>query len=183
MKNKTILIATLMLALTTLNAQTKTSTTKPTAVINQCNELKSENEFLKKTLKINEPIKTYSDNDIEIKLISAKGNLKTQKIKIEYLITNKIQIRNIKMDAFREQIVSMSGELIPLANGYTIYETELNTDVPIKTSLELGPILPENTIIKFISMKYLLPKQGMTYIGNWEPTGVAEFKDIPVIWK
>jgi hypothetical protein len=182
MKIKTILTSTLMLALTALNAQTKPSTTKPTIVNNQCDELKKENEFLKKTLSINEPIKTYADNNIEIKLVSAKGNIKTQKITIEYLITNKIQIRNFKIDANIEQIVSMSGDIIPLTKGYSVFDVELNTDIPIKTALEIGTILPENTIIKFLTMKYLLYKSGTTFYG-WTPTGVAEFKDIPVTWK
>lgn len=179
MKIKTILTSTLMLALTALQAQTKPSTAKPTTVLNQCDELKKENEFLKKTLKINEPIKTFEQDDIEIKLISAIGNIKTQTIKIEYVIINKIKIRQFLIDAFKEQFVSIDGDLIPVTKSYNVFNIELITDIPIKTSVEIGTILPENKLIKLTTMKY---KIGPLYTPS-EINGTAEFRDIPVIWK
>ena len=77
----------------------------------------------------------------------------------------------------------MSGDLIPISKGYSVYDIQLNTDIPIRTTIELGPILPENTIIKFLTLKYFLPKNTTTYIGFSEPTGIAEFKDIPITWQ
>jgi hypothetical protein len=172
-----------MLLLAKLNAQqTKTTTIKSTTSVNNCDEIKKENEFLKKTLKIQEPIKFYEDEDLEIKIIAAKGNLKTQIIKIDYLITNKKRIKTITMDARNEKYISVEGEMIPLAKGYTVYNTELNTDVPVKTSVEIGTILPENTTIKLITLRYILTDATKVVYG-FSPSIIAEFKDVQIDWK
>lgn len=183
MKLNAILTITFMLLLTTLNAQqTKTSTTKPTTALSNCDEIKKENEFLKKSLKIQEPIKSYSDEDLEIKIIAARGNIKTQTIKIDFLITNKKRIKTITIDAYKEKYVSIDGDLIPITKGYTVYNTELNTDIPVKTSVEIGTILPENTIIKLITLRYSL-NDATTVVYGFSPSIIAEFKDVQIDWK
>lgn len=179
MKTKITLAIIFILSLTGLNAQQtkQTLNTKSTTIINQCDDLKAENDFLKKTLKINESIKLFEQDDIEIKLISAKGNIKTQIIKLEFLITNKIKIRRIVLDAFRDQYISIQGDLIPVTKGYTVYDLEMATEVPIKTAVEIGTILPENKILKLVTLKYLLGRYPS------ETTGTAEFRDINIEWK
>jgi hypothetical protein len=98
MKIKTILTSTLMLALTALQAQTKSSTTKPTIVNNQCDEWKKENDRLLKALSLNAPMATDSENDIDGKVIKVIGDKKSQTVVVEILLTNKIENCSMHID-------------------------------------------------------------------------------------
>lgn len=173
---KITLFALLIIATSFTNAQQKTASNNTSATPNQCDELKKENDFLKKELKLNEPIKKVEQDDIEIKLVAAKGNIKTQTIKLEYLITNKIKIRRFRINGNDDQFVSIEGDLIPVIKSYSVQSLDLVTDVPIKTIIEIGTILPENKIIKLATFIYKLGEY------PWV-NGMAEFKDIPIDWK
>ncbi|MHB8258917.1 MAG: hypothetical protein ACYDCN_01590 [Bacteroidia bacterium] len=179
MKVKSILMSMFIMTLTATQAQTKTPATKQTTPTNQCDELKKENEFLKKELDIRTPIKTVSQNDLEIKLVSAKGNIKTQTIKLDFLITNKANIRQFIISRLNQKFVTVEGTLIPITKNYTIDGIDLATDIPIKTTVEIGTILPKNTILKLVSLGYMI--NAINSIGG--DTYTAAFTDIPVEWK
>ena len=81
MKTKKIIIASILCIATLSNAQTKTVST-----INPCDDLKKENEALKKSLNINQPISTVTDNEIEFNIIERKliKDSRSMKSKLRY---------------------------------------------------------------------------------------------------
>lgn len=180
---KTILTGLLFIT-TTVIAQTKT-----TSPVNPCEELKKENEALKKSLNINEPITILTDNDIEFKITKVKGDIKTQMVTIELLLTNKIKNREIGVTKGAMKIVSVEGDvltvekyLIPEQQAYDMNNLHvfLNTDIPIKCSFTFGALLSSNKFIKLFNLPYV------TFKGNayeQENAGINEFKDLKIDWK
>lgn len=114
-------------------------------------------------------------DDCLFQVVKISGDIKTQKIKIEIRLTNKIKNRKIFIDDSNTQFVSSEGDYIPLLTGFNVTETELYTDVPIKTSCTIGTLLSTQKHIKLIALKYGLA-DGST---KW---GVAEFRDIAIEW-
>lgn len=184
MKTKNLILATILFVSTLSNGQTKTASTP-----NLCDDLKKENEALKKSLNINQPISTVTDNEIEFKITKVKGDIKSQMVTIEFLLTNKIKNRQVGLSKSTMKIVSIEGDVLKLEK-YTIPEIqsydynnlhiELNTDVPIKCSFTFGTLLPSNQYIKLLNIPYLV----FNYSGTEETNkGALEFKDLKIDWK
>lgn len=184
MKTKKIIIASILCIATLSNAQTKTVST-----INPCDDLKKENEALKKSLNINQPISTVTDNEIEFNITKVKGDIKSQMVTIEFLLTNKIKNRQVGLSKGTMKIVSVEGDVLKLEKylipeiqsyDYNNLHIELNTDVPIKCSFTFGTLLPSNQYIKLLNLPYLV----FNYSGTEETNkGATEFKDLKIEWK
>jgi hypothetical protein len=176
-----------MFALTALQAQTKPSTSKPTIVNNQCDGLKKENENLKKSLGLNQSIKTVTTNDIEFVVKKVVGDIKTQMITFEIVAINKTENRDIFLGQSYEKttkIVTVDGTVLfpnqvnspskPMGFGGLL----LNTDIPIKFSMQFGPLLPSNEYIKLLDVHFKYDdREHHTIMAN------AEFKDLKIEWK
>lgn len=121
MKTKNLILATILFVTTLLNAQTKTVDTP-----NPCDELKKENEALKKSLNINEPITILTDNDIEFKITKVKGDIKTQMVTIELLLTNKIKNREVGINKGAMKIVSIEGDVCAISDKIDHYNNVFN---------------------------------------------------------
>lgn len=184
MKRKLIIAASYIFLTSTIFAQAK-----PTNNTNSCDELIKENAALKKSLNINESIALLSDNDIEFKIIKVKGDLKTQMVTIELLLTNKIKNREIGITKGAMKIVSIEGDvltvekyLIPEQQAYDMNNLHvfLNTDVPIKCTFTFGALLPTNKYIKLFNLPYVVFKSNGYEMEN---SGGNEFKDLKIDWK
>lgn len=125
-------------------------------------------------------ITKYSDKDVTkddclIQIVKVTGDIKSQKVKIEFLLTNKIQNRKIFIDGGRSQFVSLSSDYIPMLTGFNVFDTELFTDVPIKTTCTIGTLMPSQKSIKLIALHFGVNQGSM----KW---AVAEFRDIAIDW-
>lgn len=185
MKIKTILTSLLILELTTTQAQTKATTTKP-ATIDQCIELKKENENLKKSLGLQEPISSITVNNIEIKIKKVVGDKKSQLILVELVMLNKIENRNIEVKSEWEKsikLVTVEGDvlfsneiIIPSESIYKIFL--LNTDTPIKCNFKFGPLLPTNEYLKLFEFNFIVKNIQTGKQSNEK----VEFKDLKITW-
>lgn len=185
MKTKTI-IAALILSIGTLTAQTKQmGTAKLNQTNDPCEALKKENESLKKSLNINEPIVTETFGDIEFKIIKVQGDKKTQMVTIDILMTNNIQNREVKINKNFLKTVTIEGDVFNVGSsivGGVSYATNvyLNTGVPIKSSFSFGTMLPSNEYIKLFNFAFtILHPQDFYQSKDW----AVEFKDLKIEWK
>lgn len=189
MKNKTILTSTLMLFLTALNAQQpKTLAVKSATATNQCEELRRENENLKKSLNI---ITTSDENnsidigEVNFKLLKIRGDIKSQMITVDVLMTNKIEHRQLGVMKNLLKIVTVEGDVLTHRSaviGGSGYNSELilNTNVPIKSTFTFGPLLPSNEYLKLFHLDFIIYHQ-TDYMQNIN-NGI-DWTDEKIQWK
>lgn len=173
-----------MFALTGIQAQAKISTTKPTIVNNQCDDLKKENESLKKSIALNTSMATDIENDIEAKVVKVIGDKKTQDIIIEVLLTNKIENCTVEVAGLyykTVKIVTLNGDVLFSKDNRVPNNgmTTLNTDVPIKCSFVFGPLLPSEIYLKLIEVNFQLNE----HRPNRPTAAKFEFYDLKIEWK
>lgn len=186
MKIKIILTSTLMLVLQVMQAQSKAGITKPAATVDQCSELKKENENLKKSLGVQDAVTSMTTNEIEIKIKKIVGDKKSQIISLDLVMTNKIENRNIEVKSEFEKkvkIVTLDGDvlfsneiIVPSESIYKIFL--LNTEIPIKCSFKFGPLLPTNEYLKLFEYNFIVTNI-QTGKQSYEK---VEFKDLKIIW-
>jgi hypothetical protein len=140
-----------------------------------CDELKKENEYLKKALQINTPAKTVTASKIDFNLIRCEGNVKEQTVNIVMTLVNHDANRGILIDPVR--VIDVEGNeyrsdkiLVGTQDG----SNDLYTDTPLKTVIRIGKVLPAVKMIKMVPLKCYDPAQGHFEI---------ELKDLPVSWK
>jgi hypothetical protein len=179
----------LMLLLTALNAQQpKAPAVKSVPSNNQCEELRKENENLKKSLNI---ITTSDENnsidvgDVNFKLLKIRGDIKSQMITVDVLMTNKIEHRQLGVIKNQLKIVTIEGDVLTHrstvigGNGYNS-ELILNTDVPIKSTFTFGPLLPSNEYLKLFHLDFII-YHATDYKQNIS-NGI-DWKDEKIQWK
>ena len=161
---KAIFLSVFLLATTSIFAQVS------------CDELKKENDYLKKALNITTPVKTASGTKIDFNLLKCDGNTKEQTITLTLTVVNHDANKNLQF--------SNANAVDVEANQYKTYTIDLGgsgvrntiyTETPVKTIIRFTKILPSVKILKLISVVY--------YPDNPGPDLAAEFKDIPVVWK
>lgn len=181
MKNK--LYVTLVLAITVinLNSQTKKIVKETPKQINTCEALQKENDSLKKTLELNTPITTVNSNDFEFTLTKVKGDLKTQMVTFEVLITNNSINRTFNFIKENINVITLEGDALKI-NDYKLPSSisdhfqmivKLSTNVPTKCTFTFGELLPSNKYIKLLKLNYCIQ-------GKFED---VEFKDTKIEWK
>lgn len=137
-----------------------------------CEDLKKENEYLKKALDILTPIKIVTVSKVDFSIAKCEGNIKEQTIDLTLILTNHAANNDI---SFR-RAVAVDIE----ANEYATYEinvgsggasNKIYTDVPVKTMIKFKKVLPSVKLLKIISIEFTGSNGGF------------EYKDIPVTWK
>lgn len=182
MKSK-LLTSIIFILTTQLFAQqtTKTSTSSNSS----CDDIKKENEYLKKTLNINQSITSLNVGDVDFNVVKIKGDSKSQMVTIEVLLTNKIQNRNVSVDINNIKIVTLDGEIYKPSKYFLPSATwdnkiYLNTDVPIKISFVFGTMLPSTEYIKLFNLAFTIFDQ-QDY--NKNIVDANEYRDLKIIWK
>lgn len=188
MKKTITLFTLLILANANMKAQ-QNKTNETNKHISSCEELKKENDSLKKALGLNEPINSFVRNDAEYKLIRVVGDKKSQTVSVEIIVTNKIENRNFEMMNMMGtsiKIITVTGDVlfsnevfVPGASQYSM-STVLHTDVPLKMKFNFNPLLPSNEYIKLFYLSYKLRN---LQDSKKDTTEEIEFKDLKINWK
>ncbi len=141
--------------------------TKCDLVIKENQELKQQNDYLRKSLQIFEPMKIVENDDVEIRLVKCDGKTKEQLIIMTFVLIN--HKANDSFTFFRSQMIDIQGNdfsanEINLGNSYR--SNTLYTDTPMQAKIVFNKVLPSTKILKLINLD--------TQKGNYE------FKDIEV---
>lgn len=159
----TIVCALLLLNIHVANAQSN------------CDELKKENEYLKKALQITTPTKTASAANIDFNIIKVEGSTKDQTITLVMTFVN--HNANEAIQYYDTQAIDVEGNEYKGSNhsiGSEGTRNTLYTDTPVKSTVTFTKVLPSVKIIKLVHIHFLYNKPLHMEI---------EFKDLPVTWK
>jgi uncharacterized protein YcfL len=142
-----------------------------------CDEVKKENEYLKKALKMLEPEKSQTVDNTEIRLIKCTGDAKAQTITLEFILINKqankkVTLREISGIDIEGNQYDTNSEMFKI--GKDNYSSIINTDVPVKAGATLKKTLPAVKFLKLFKFEYRAETS--------RPVDV-EFRDIKVDWK
>lgn len=140
-----------------------------------CDELKKENEYLKKTLQITTPIKTASAANIDFNVIKVEGSTKDQTVTLVMTFVNHNANEHIQYydtKAIDAEGNEYNGSNHSIGSGGT--SNTLYTDTPVKSTITFTKVLPAVKIIKLVHIHFLYNK----------PLDVEiDFKDLPITWK
>jgi hypothetical protein len=140
-----------------------------------CDDLKKENEYLKKTLQINTPTKTVTTGKIDFNLTKCEGNTKDQTVSVILTLVNHAANRDILFDPAKAiDIEGNEYRSDKIAIGSRDESNDLYTEVPIKTVIRLTKVLPGVKILKIVPLKFYDPSAG-----HFE----VELKDLTISWK
>lgn len=141
-----------------------------------CEELKKENEYLKKALKVTTPVKTVTSGKIDFNLIKCEGNTKDQTVTLTLTLVNH--------DANKEFQFSTAKAIDLEANEYETYNmtigsaqtrNKIYTDTPVKVTIKFTKVLPSVKLFKLIPVEYYDDEQPGRKVG-------FEYKDINITW-
>lgn len=140
-----------------------------------CDDVKKENEYLKKTLQINTPIKTVSAVNIDFNVIRVEGNSKDQTVTLVMTFVNRNA--NERLQYYDTRAIDVEGNEYAGSNhsiGSAGTSNTLYTDTPVKSTITFPKVLPAVKVIKLVHIHFLYNK----------PLDVEiEFKDLPITWK
>lgn len=142
-----------------------------------CDDLKKENEYLKKTLQINTPTKTVTTAKIDFNLIKCEGNTKDQTVSVILTLNNHDANRRILFSPVKA--IDLEGNEYrseKISVGSRSESNDLYTDVPLKTVIVLSKVLPSVKILKIVPLKFFDPSPSA---GHFE----VELKDLTISWK
>lgn len=140
-----------------------------------CDELKKENEYLKKTLQINTPTKTVTSAKIDFNVIKCEGNTKEQSVNLVLTLVNHDANRRILIDPAKA--IDVEGNEYrsdKILIGTETVSNDLYTDTPLKTVITIVKVLPSVKMLKIIPVKCYDPASG-----HFE----VELKDLNISWK
>lgn len=140
-----------------------------------CDELKKENAYLKKTLQITTPTKTASAANIDFNIIKVEGSTKDQTITLVMTFLN--HNANEGIQYYDTKAIDVEGNEYKGSNhsiGSSGTRNTLYTDTPVKSTVTFTKVLPSVKIIKLVHIHFLYNKPLDLEI---------EFKDLSVTWK
>jgi hypothetical protein len=160
---KTILFLSLVLTIANLFAQAS------------CEEVKKENEYLKKALNITNPIKTASGPKADFNLLKCEGDSKQQKLTLVFTVINHDANKYFSIDkANAVDVEANQYKTNSIQIGSASIINTVYTETPVKTTIIFSEILPSVKMLKIVNIPYAC--------GN-EVNLAIEFRDIPIIWK
>lgn len=140
-----------------------------------CDELKKENEYLKKAIKFTTPTKTLTSSKIDFNLIKVEGNTKEQSVDITLTLTNHDVNKDISFsEAVAIDIEANEYETRDIKVGSGGSRNKIYTDTPVKTVIRFTKVLPGVKLLKLVPVNY--------YGGPSGTIGI-EFKDLTIDWK
>lgn len=140
-----------------------------------CDDIKKENEYLKKALHITTPIKNASTANIDFNVIKVEGNTKDQTVTLVMTFVN--HNANEAIQYYESRAIDAEGNEYKGTKhsiGSEGGRNTLYTDTPIKSTITFTKVLPSVKILKLVPINFLYNK----------PLHVdIEFRDLPVTWK
>ncbi len=167
MRKKILLLATICFILFSITSNAQT---------NNCEELKKENEYLKKAMRVTTPLKTITSSKIDFNFLECKGNTKEQTV--EFVMSLVSHDANQEFQFNETSAVDMEGNEYPYGNvsiGGKGVRNTIRTDIPIKTVVVFKKVLPAVKMLKDIAISYFYGEPGHHI--------EIEFKDVPVKWQ
>jgi hypothetical protein len=118
-------------------------------------KLQQENDYLKKSLNILQPIKVFKSDGLEFNLLKADGNIKEQTVTFTFALTNRKANNDFQFAS--AQAIDIQGNDFKASNiniGQQGKRNKLYTDTPIKTIIEIRQVLPSTKIFKVLNAEY-----------------------------
>lgn len=141
-----------------------------------CEEIKKENDYLKKALQITTPVKTVTSSKIDFNFLECKGNIKEQTVEI--VLTLVSHDANQEFQFEKTSLIDMEGNEYAYGQvsigGQGIRNT-VRTDIPVRTTILFKKVLPTVKMLKDIPISY--------YHGDPGHSIEIEFKDMPIKWQ
>ncbi len=164
---------------TTISAAVVCSFLFPLSAVAQtnCEELKKENEYLKKAMQINTPVSKVTSSKIDFNFVECKGDAKDQTITLVLMLVNHDANREFQFRV--ADAVDMEGNEYPYGKfsiGGRETSNTIRTEVPIKTTIVFKKVLPGVKMLKSIAISYYDDNPGP----GREPE--IEFRDVAVKW-
>lgn len=140
-----------------------------------CEDVKKENEYLKKALQITTPAKTITSSKIDFNLLKVEGNTKEQTVEIILTLVN--HDANTKFEYRGVTALDVEGNEYKTNDcwvGSEKYGNKIYTDTPVKSVIKLSKVLPGVKILKLLAL---------SYYGEAGRSIEIEFKDLTISWK
>ena len=151
-----------------------------------CEELRKENEYLKKALLLNNPVIEVHNGDLKFSIVKVEGNSKSHLVTIEIIVKN--TRRNIEAFAAKvKSIVDINGmeyqidkAYIGLKDATTFAFTDLRKNTPLKCRYVFKGVQPEVKALRLFNypVEYHIPGANAFDFENKN----AEFKNLSIVW-
>lgn len=141
-----------------------------------CVDLAKENQYLRSALNIQKTVKTAQAENIDFNLIKAEGNKNSDKIILQFVLTNKGTDKELQFAG--ASAIDVEGNEIKAGNiniGSSGIRGKLFSNTPVKTTIELKTT-PTTLILKLINIEYYDPDAPGRTLN-------LKLKDIDVKWK
>ncbi|RXK81042.1 hypothetical protein [Filimonas effusa] len=141
-----------------------------------CDEVKKENEYLRKALKITTPVKTATSLNIDFNIIKVEGNKKEQTVTLTLTIVNHDPNQRVSFD--RAQAIDAEGNEYPTDDTHIGSSWRANTaytETPIKATIVFKKVLPSTQLFKLVAVDYFHEKHSSTI--------KFEYRDLTIDWK
>lgn len=139
-----------------------------------CADLAKENQYLRSALNIQKPVITAQAENIDFNLIKAEGNKNSDKIMLQFVLTNKGTDKEFQFAS--ASAIDVEGNEIKAGNiniGSSGIRGKLFSNTPVKATIELKTT-PTTLILKLINIEYYNP-EGQTLN--------LKLQDVDVKWK
>ena len=148
------------------------------------NALKQENDYLRKVLEVNKPIKEEEKDGVNAKIIKVEGNLKEKTVYITFLLEAKINNRSFYVP--EADIVDLVGNTMGLDySKLNDNQKKLTLGVPTKMRLAFSyKTAFENGIPSVIKLvRVAADNEDESYSLDGKFRTKLEFRDLDVVWK
>ncbi len=148
------------------------------------NALKQENDYLRKVLEVNKPIKEEEKDGVNAKIIKVEGNLKEKTVYITFLLEAKINNRSFYVP--EADIVDLEGNTMGLDySKLNDNQKKLTLGVPTKMRLAFSyKTAFENGIPSVIKLvRVAADNEDESYSLDGKFRTKLEFRDLDVVWK
>ena len=148
------------------------------------NALKQENDYLRKVLEVNKPIKEEEKDGVNVKIIKVEGNLKEKTVYITFLLEAKINNRSFYVP--EADIVDLEGNTMGLDySKLNDNQKKLTLGVPTKMRLAFSyKTAFENGIPSVIKLvRVAADNEDESYSLDGKFRTKLEFRDLDVVWK
>ena len=148
------------------------------------NALKQENDYLRKVLEVNKPIKEEEKDGVNAKIIKVEGNLKEKTVYRTFLLEAKINNRSFYVP--EADIVDLEGNTMGLDySKLNDNQKKLTLGVPTKMRLAFSyKTAFENGIPSVIKLvRVAADNEDESYSLDGKFRTKLEFRDLDVVWK
>jgi hypothetical protein len=175
MKQLKLISSTILLLAVINNAFSQETNCNTLKLENQ--KIKQENDYLKQTLGMMEPIQNIVQNGVELKITKVDGSIKEQTLTVTLLLTNHKANDEFQFEAAVQAIDIQGNEYktSEISIGNSGVRNKLFTDVPIVVKVKFSNVLPITRMFKILNL--------VSYqVGIFDASNF-EYRDLEIHWK